>query len=261
MAIYEVQAPDGEIYKLEAPEGTSEFTLQYALLRHLRKLEEAEKPEEPEDTEALPEEDLPLLGDDRTALGRGFSRGVDVAGQAFGSALEGLGSSLGIEGLEEYGAEMAAENIAQLEEQERYATRLKDVEDADSALDFFLETLGETAPLTIASLVAGAAGTLTAPAGAVAAVAGAGAAALSQLPFFYGFNRERQKEAIQQGLQTEISEGAAFLTAIPQAALDAIAERLLIGGFFTEKALRSGGIFTRGVKGLGTGIILSLIHI
>ena len=255
MARYQLEAPDGSIYELEAPEGTSETRLRYALLRHLSETEQPIEIEEAEEVEDLPLEDRPLIGDDRTALGRGFSRGIDVAGEAFGSALEGIGSSLGLEGLEEYGAEMAAENIAQLEEQERYATRLDDVEDVSSGLDFFLETLGETAPLTAASLAAGVAGALSAPAGAAAAVAGVGAAALSQLPFFYGFNRQRQKEAIDRGLRTEISEGAALLTAVPQATLDAIAERLLIGKFFTEKALRSGGIFTRGAKGIGTGIV------
>ena len=49
-----------------------------------------------------------------TALGLGFSRGIDVAGRGFGSALEGAGKVIGAEGLEAYGAEMIAENEAQL---------------------------------------------------------------------------------------------------------------------------------------------------
>jgi hypothetical protein len=56
------------------------------------------------------------LQEDTTALGRGLSRGIDVAGRGFGSALEGLGSGVG------------------------------------TGLDYFLETLGETAPQTGLSL-------------------------------------------------------------------------------------------------------------
>ena len=153
---------------------------------------------------------------------------------------------------------MVAENEAQLAEQEAMATRLGDVEGVGTGLDFFLETLGETAPLTGTSLAAGAiaggkAGAVFGPVGSV--VGGLAGAAISQLPFFYGFNRERQKEAIDRGLQTEISEGAAALTAIPQAALDAIAERFMIGKFLTPKAIQSGGLFTRAGKGTTAGVI------
>ena len=165
-------------------------------------------------------------GDEGTALGRGFSRGIDVAGRGFGSALEGAGKVIGAEGSEAYGAEMIAENEAQLAEQEAMATRLKDVEGVNTTVDFALEALGETAPQTGLSLAACAA------AGALAGsfvpgigniVGGLAGAALSQLPFFYGNNREAQKEAIEQGLRVEMSESAALLNALPQVALDAFA--------------------------------------
>ena len=195
--------------------------------------------------------------EDTTALGRGLSRGVDVAGRGFGSTLEGLGSVTDIEALEKFGAEMVAENEAQLAEQEAMATRLKDVEGVGTGLDYFLETLGETAPQTGLSLGAGAAagaaaGTAFGPAGTI--IGGLAGAALSQIPFFYGNNREAQKEAIQQGLRVEMSESAAFLNSLPQAALDAFAERLMVGRLLpTQKAIRAGGLFTRVAKGAGTG--------
>jgi hypothetical protein len=197
-------------------------------------------------------------GDEGTALGRGFSRGIDVAGRGFGSALQGLGKVTGFEGVEEFGTEMVAENEAQLAEQEAMATRLKDVEGVNTGLDFFLETLGETAPQTGLSLAAGAAsgalaGSVFGPVGTAAgALAGA---AISQLPFFYGNNREAQKEAIEQGLRVEMDEGAAFLSAIPQATLDAVAERFMVGKFLTPKAIRAGGLFTRAARGAGAGVI------
>ena len=153
---------------------------------------------------------------------------------------------------------MVAENEAQLAEQEAMATRLKDVEGVNTGLDFFLETLGETAPQTGLSLGAGAAsgalaGSVFGPVGTAAgALAGA---AISQLPFFYGNNREAQKEAIEQGLRVEMDEGAAFLSAIPQATLDAVAERFMVGKFLTPKAIRAGGLFTRAARGAGAGVI------
>ena len=117
---------------------------------------------------------------------------------------------------------MIAENEAQLAEQEAMATRLKDVEGVNTGLDFFLETLGETAPQTGLSLGAGAAagaaaGSLFGPVGTI--VGGLAGAALSQIPFFYGNNREAQKEAIQQGLRVEMSESAAFLNSLTTSCL------------------------------------------
>ena len=124
-------------------EGTEDYEFVIAAFKELDAEREAERKE--------------ALQEDTTALGRGLSRGIDVAGRGFGSALEGLGGVTGLEGVEEFGAEMIAENEAQLAEQEAMATRLKDVEGVGTGLDFFLETLGETAPQTGLSLGAGAA--------------------------------------------------------------------------------------------------------
>ena len=92
-----------------------------------------------------------------------------------------------------------------------------------------------------AALGFGVAGPPGAVAGAI--VSGIGA----NLPFFYGGNREAQKEEIAKGNKIEVSEGAAFLSAGFQAPLDYIADRLLISGF-TGKLLAGGGLFTKGVK-------------
>ena len=204
--------------------------------------------------------------DDRTAFGRGLSGGIDTAGRLFGSSLEGAGRVSGLEGLEKYGAEMVAENEAQLAEQERFRTRLKDVTEGDGTVaDFALETLGETVPLTGTSIAAAAAagaaaGSLFPGLGTFAGFTiGALGGALSQLPFFYGGNREAQKEAIEQGLRLEMDEGTAFLTALPQAILDAIAERFAITKLFpTQKAVRAGGLFSRASKGAGAGVVTEI---
>ena len=120
---------------------------------------------------------------------------------------------------------------------------------------------GESAPATAAGIAGGIAAAAAAPVVGIGAVAaGIAGATLANLPFFYGMNRERQKEAIDQGFRTEINEGAAFLTALPQALLDGIVDRLLVGGVsklgVTEKALTGGGIFTRSTKGVGLGAVV-----
>ena len=211
-----------------------------------------------EQTPAVPETDtmedyLQASADyenaNRNALERGFRRSVDLTGEGVGSAIEGVGSVLGLEGLEEYGADMALENEAQLQRAETFATRRQDVEGLGTGASYFGETLAESSvPMGIGIGTGALAGALVGG-GVPGALIGAGAAALSQLPLFYGWNRQRQKEAVEQGLKPEISEGAAFLTAIPQAVAEGIVDRLLVGGFFAKPAMKQGGILTRIGKG------------
>ena len=49
-----------------------------------------------------------------TALGRGFSMGIDQTQMMFGRALQSVGENLGFSGLEEYGEEVVAHNEAEL---------------------------------------------------------------------------------------------------------------------------------------------------
>lgn len=83
-------------------------------------------------------------------------------------------------------------------------------------------------------------------------VGGAPAAIASQLPLFYGWNRQRQIE-VAGGDRSKVNEGAAFLTAIPQATMEGIVDRMLVGGMFTSRAMKGGGVFTRVAKGAGRG--------
>lgn len=85
-----------------------------------------------------------------------------------------------------------------------------------------------------------------------------------QVPFFYGSNRERQKEAIESGDKIEMDEGAAFLASLPQAAFDTVSELILLRVGATPKAIAN-GLFTKaGAKevagiaatGAGKGVLL-----
>lgn len=192
-------------------------------------------------------EDVP--GDDGNLFTKGIARGIDNIQLMYGSAIEGVGDVTGLEGLKNYGAEVVENNKKELESEAEYAKRLDDIKDTGSFFDWAASTLGEQVP-QLGSTIAGAgAGFLVGgPVGSI--IGGIGV----NLPFFYGGNREAQKEEIEAGNRLEISESAAFLTSIPQSALDFIADRFLISGF-TGKALSGGGLFTRGVKGLGKGVV------
>jgi len=185
----------------------------------------------------------------RSGVGLALKSSFDLTGEGVGSAIEGVGSVLGLEGVEEYGADMALENEAQLQRAEKFRTRRQDVTGLGTGASYFGETLAESSvPMGIGIGTGALAGALVGG-GVPGALIGAGAAALSQLPLFYGWNRQRQKEAVEQGLKPEISEGAAFLTAIPQAVAEGIVDRLLVGGFFAKPAMKQGGILTRIGKG------------
>jgi hypothetical protein len=244
MPVSEVQLPDGSVIELQHPENTTEEQILGFARSHWNQISSAES------VPPIDKDDAPGF-----AVGRGLSRGIDVVQSGYLSALEGLGKVTGLEGLEEYGAEGVAEQQRQLAEAEPYATRRQDVEGVGSGLSYVGETIGEQVP-TLATTLAGAgAGFLVGgPVGSV--IGGIGA----NIPFFYGMNREAQKESVEQGIKTEVSEGAAALYAIPQSALDFIADRFLLGGVTSagklgQNSLRTGNVFTRGVKGAAAGTI------
>lgn len=274
MTSYEVTGADGQIYDIEGPEGVPDQEIIAAVQRQIlqeqiRSVYGSPSSEEQEEqdviaaAEATEAEEAARVEEkeNTNAFSVAASRAVDDAGLQFGSFQEGLGNLLDSDYLREAGAERIAANEAQLAEAPE-AMSYKEVEDLDSFGEYFGETLGGSAPLTATSILAAAAtgaavGSVVPGLGTLAGfTVGAIGGAISQVPFFWGGNRERQKEAIERGERVEIDEGAAALTAIPQAILDSIAERFQITKLFpTQKLLRQGGFFTRIVKGAGAGAV------
>ena len=255
MSTTEVNLPDGSTLSVNHPENATQLEiLEYAELTYNSRLKQ-ESVAQP--LSSIDKEDAPGF-----APFRGLSRGIDTVQMGYSSALEGLGKVTGLEGLEEYGAESVAEQERQLAEAEQYATRRQDVEGLGSGLTFVGETIGEQVP-TLATTLAGAGA--GAAIGSVFPIIGSGIGGViggiaANIPFFYGMNREAQKEAVEQGIKIEVSEGAAALYAIPQSALDFVADRFLLGGAtsagkFGQNYLRTGNVFTRGVKGAAAGTI------
>lgn len=190
-------------------------------------------------------------------LGAAFGAGVDNLQQAYGSAAEGVGRSLGIDSLEEYGAEVAENNAAEARSKSRGLTGLSDVDGIGSGASYAGETVAQQVPqlaTTVGPVAAGAAvGSIVPGVGTIAGGAIGGAAALAaNIAQFYGFNRERQKEE-NDG---DVNEGRAFGTAIPQAGIDLASDALILSPLgLGPKALQTGNIATRIMKGAGLGAV------
>ena len=161
MPLYSIDGPDGKIYKIDGPENATRDQVIQAI--QTRQTPELEEPVEPEtdSTEDYMQAVADYNNANRTALGRGFRRSVDLTGEGVGSALEGVGSVLGLEGLEEYGADMALENEAQLQRAEKSATRRQDVTGLGTGASYFGETLAESSvPMGIGIGAGAAAGAI-----------------------------------------------------------------------------------------------------
>ena len=167
-----------------------------------------------------------------TALGRGASVGIDMLQQMYGSAIEGVGNVTGIDALRDYGASVVETNEQQIAEKQKDFTRREDIGKDGSyvgdAFSFYGETLGQNLPQLGTSIGAG----LVAQAYTLPFYPGVGflvGALASNIPFFYGSHRERDKEAVEQGVRTELDEGTAFMYSLPAAALDTVVDRILVG--------------------------------
>jgi uncharacterized membrane protein len=247
MGIYYAQGTSGQVYPFEI------------------------KGLEPSDTEKgriseylgnLGDPDQSLIGGDDggSGIGAAFSGGIDTLQLGFGSAIEGLGESTGVDFLKEYGKEIVETNKQQLSESEQYRTRLDDITGVGSALKFAGQTIVEQVPQLGATIAGGYLGAKTGAAIGTAlnpgfgTVIGTGIGTVAgglaaNFPFFYGMNREAQKD---EG--AVVDEGVAALTAIPQSALDFIADRIVVGAIFNPKFINGGGIFSRAAKGAGAGV-------
>ena len=203
-----------------------------------------------------------------TALGRGFSMGIDQTQMMFGRALQSVGENLGFSGLEEYGEEVVAHNEAELGETAQYATRLEDVEGLGSGLSFFGETLGQgiatllpTAGAALVTRGASVRAGLT-PAALQRASFSAGAAA--NYPILFGENLLEQDQSVEEGILPNVSDGAAALFALPATFLDTLGDRITLGlgakitkPLLTKKTYQSvtGGAAARFGEGAIKGVL------
>ena len=198
-----------------------------------------------------------------TILSRGLGAALDNAKLAYGSTLEGVGKVAGFQSLEDYGGSVAEGATQRLADAAKNMQQFQEIDGVGSFGRYAGEQLVTNAP-QIATTTGGsyAGGVAGATAGALAGPAGAAVGGIvggilgglaANLPFYYGLNREEQKSAlIAKGLKPEVDEGAAILTAIPQSAMDFLADKFLIKGLVPKPGQK---LLTRVIKGGAQGAL------
>jgi hypothetical protein len=166
--------------------------------------------------------------DDRMA----FRRGLDIGGtglySAAGTALRSLGEGTGIDFLRSRGERMeqsVREERLREATQMPAPTRLADVEDIGDFLTFVGEGAGQTVPEMAATIGGGLAGGLFG--GPPGFIAGSTAVAT---PLFFGRNIQRQEQQVGLGQLDEVNRMNAFMTAVPQALLNSVGDKILLTG-------------------------------
>lgn len=167
--------------------------------------------------------------DDGSAIGRGFELGKAGAYSRLGSALQYAGAGAGLESLRDLGASMRqsgdTESFLESLRQPAPTTR-QDVKGLSSALTYIGEGLGQSGPEMAAPLAATAIGTIFG-----GPVVGGAAGAATAFPSFFGGNVQRQEAEVAAGRKARVDVASAVTSAIGQSALNAIGDKLLIGGF------------------------------
>jgi hypothetical protein len=201
--------------------------------------------------------------DDGTALGRGYERGKKQIKGAVGETIGTLGEQTGLGFLERYGTGLEErarqeQGLLSLTQPERMQST--DVDSIGSALTYAGEVIGEQAPQLGLGLGAAVTAPIIAGATGVAApfVIGAGAAGAVTAPILFGNNIQRQEDEVAAGNKDSVDVGDALTATFGQAALEGVADRMLLGGFKLLKPMGSGktgwkGLLTRTTSRVGAG--------
>jgi len=250
MPVFDIQAPNGKIFKVEAPEGaTSEQALAYVANELYPRFLEENKPK--------PERGIGQL------FTQGLSRGTAQTGVLLGDYLpamlgrgvQGAAEGLGFEGLAGAAGSYAEKQLreaaqSELEIAKKYPREFQSYEEITgplSALRYGAEALGEGLPSIVPGIVTGGAGAIAArglAAGArglaTAAATGAGSAAQTVPEAYASLLKETGKEEI----------GTALVAGGINAALESILPASVIGKMTgqTKQALVSS---IKGRLGLG----------
>ena len=256
MPLYQVPLPNGTIVQIEGPPGV-ERQVQARAREYFRS--------------AFPEE---FESWRRTQMGLGTSiiggagRAVDEFQGALYSAAEGLGQSLNLPGLQNYGRQGRIEQALQAEaaQPEAFRTPLLESQGPADVGRAAAEVVTGSLPQTGTALAGALAGArLGRRAGLPGLVGGfLGGAAASYLPTAgSNIQRQVQEEAQRQGVTpaeiTQIpSPGAAFTAAVPQTALESAGDVLTLGAarFLGRPAREAAGTLgQRLLRGAGMGAV------
>jgi hypothetical protein len=174
--------------------------------------------------------------DDGSAIGRGYERGTQQVKQAFGETVGTLGEETGLGFLEDYGTGLEErarqeQGILSLTQPERMQST--DVKGSLSRGATYLgELVGEQIPQFGLGLGTAVAAPVLAGATGVAApfLIGAGAAGVVTAPILFGNNIQRQEDEVVAGKKDRVDVSDALVATFGQAALEGVADKLLLGG-------------------------------
>lgn len=224
MPIYSVQGPDGRIYDVEGPAGASEAQVIAYVREQLASRTAPVAPKKQSGVLASAAKGIEsLISSGRTAFGA-------ATGDANQAALAGLARGEDIS--RRYADDVSLEKVKKAYEERGLLPA------AGEALSQIPKAIAEQAP-NIASTLGGArlgamAGSPFGPVGTV--IGGAAGAVLPGLVGMFGSNVERQAAEQQQaGQPVNVSTGRAAAAAVPQAALDAAATFIPLGGRVVSK--------------------------
>jgi len=202
--------------------------------------------------------------DNETAVRRGLRRGYQQIKSAVGETVGTAGEQFGLGFLSQYGQdteEKARQRLGELLLEQPERLQSTDVDSISSALTYAGEVVGEQIPQLGLGLGAAAAAPLV---GATGFVGGAAAAAVTTAPILFGNNIQRQEDEVAAGKKASVDVGAALTATFGQAALEGIADKILLGGafrpigksIFTRTASRAtGGATTEGLTEVGQQIL------
>lgn len=227
MPIYSVQGPDGRIYDVEGPEGASEAQI-VAYVRQQIANTPAEPPAEKKKSGIL------------ASAGRGLesliSSGRTAIGAATGDANEA--ARAGLERGKDIGRRY--EDGVSLDRVKQAYNERGLLSAAGEVASQIPKALAEQAPNIAATLgsarLGATAGSAFGPAGTV--IGGISGAVAPGLASMFGSNVERQAaEQAKEGRATNVDVGSAAAAAVPQAALDAAATFIPLGGRLVSKLI------------------------
>ena len=184
--------------------------------------------------------------DGEMAFRRSLRRGYQGIKEAVGETIGTAGEEAGLGFLANFGQgmeEKAQQRLGALSLEQPTPLQSTDVDSIGTALTYAGEVVGQQIPQLGLGLGAAVLGTAAAPAVPFAgAIVGATAAGVATAPVLFGNNIQRQEDLVATGKKDKVDVGAALKATFGQAALEGVADKILLGGLFRPLGK---SIFTR----------------